>query len=236
MKTLFPSRLIFFCVSIWFSFPSVQAAPATFTIDPASSSLTLSGSFQGAPFSSQSAGSLTDSYAGTITGDISGSTITFSGGSSITAQAHPNGASFTPAGVGVTNYGAQVAAIPGQVGALRNIVLDLTGGTASDGVAGSETLAFTSGKLDYAGPATGNGSLSLVNLSSLNSSTTPVSLITAGQVQTLTLPIAVTFDDGSGVIQTYTGSIVSLRTIPEPSSGVLLVCLAGCLAGRRVRN
>jgi hypothetical protein len=235
------NKPILACTFLWcalagFTATRTHAAPVTFTIDPTQSSLTISGSFQGAPFSQQSAGSLIDNYAGLINGDLTGSTVTFAGGSSVAALLHPNGALFTPAGIGVTNYGVAIAAIPGQVGAYRDLILDLTGGAATNGVAGGQTLAFSAGHLDYDGPATGPGSLNLIGASAVNSSAALASLTTAGLVQTLRIPVMLNMNDGAGLIQTLDGTIVATRAVPEPSSALTLavgVCLAWLMGRRR---
>src|SRR5215217_4512632 len=88
---------------------ATHAAPVTFDIDSAASSLTLSGSFQGAPFSAQTPTSLVDKYFGAIEGDLVASTLTFTGGSALIASVHPDAAVFTPPGVGDTNYGVAIA-------------------------------------------------------------------------------------------------------------------------------
>jgi hypothetical protein len=222
------------CAVVGIAVSASQAAPVTFAIDPTQSSITISGTFQGAPFSAQSAGSLVDNYAGAITGDLVGSTITFSGGSTLAALLHPNGALFTPAGVGVTNYGVQIAAIPGQVGAYRDLVLDLTSGAATNGVAGGQNLAFTSGKLDYAGPATGPGSLNLIGASAPNSNASLVTLTTAGLIQTLRIPLTLNMNDGAGLVQTLDGVVVATRAVPEPSSLLIIALgLAGLVCARK---
>ena len=63
----------------------VWAAPEVFTIDSSQSQITLSGKVAGFPFSAQGAGSLTTTYSGEINADISGSTIQFTGSSTIIA-------------------------------------------------------------------------------------------------------------------------------------------------------
>jgi hypothetical protein len=216
------SRTLLFCVavaliSVGTVAPS-HAVPVVFNVDPVLSSLTISGSFQGAPFSSQTPTSLVDKYFGAVEGNLVGSTLTFSGGSALIALTHPDAAVIAPPGVGETNYGVAIAAIPGQVGAYRDVALDFTGGTATNGVAGGQTLAFILGKLDYAGPATGPGSLNLIGASGSNTSPSPVSFTTAGLVQTLQIPITLTMNDGAGLIQTLQGTIVATREVPEPST------------------
>src|SRR4051812_33414759 len=60
----------------------------TFTLDPALSSLRLSGKVAGVfDIDAQSNGSLTDAYTGSIIADVQDTLISFPGGSSIVAQA-----------------------------------------------------------------------------------------------------------------------------------------------------
>ena len=99
----------------------------------------------------------------------------------------PDALVITPPGLGVTNYGVQIAAIPAR-SRHRDLVLDITSSGHQRG-GRAESLAFTSGKLDYAGPATGAGSLNLSSAPwSVNSSGLPVSLATAGLEERLRFP------------------------------------------------
>ena len=200
----------------------LPAAPVTYVIDYTQSVLTLSGSFQGAPFSAQTPSGLVVDYLGAITGDLVGSTLSLSGGNAVIAFSNADAAVIVPAGVGVTNYGVQIAAIPGQVGAYRDVILDITSGSATDGVAGGQTWAFSSGKLDYAGPATGPGSLSLIGAAAPNASLLPISLSTVGLEETLRIPLMLTMNDNAGLIQTLQGEIVAVRAVPEPSTIALI--------------
>src|SRR5689334_16563259 len=63
-----------------------RASADTFTIDPAQSSLTVSGMVFGIAFNPQGAGSLTTVYNGTIQVAQTGGTIQFTGGSLIAAE------------------------------------------------------------------------------------------------------------------------------------------------------
>ena len=73
------------------------ATPVAYTIDPSRSTLHMTGDLLGlAPVIPQVAGSDDDTYSGTISGDLSGGVLTFSGGSSITANLSA-ASPFTPA-------------------------------------------------------------------------------------------------------------------------------------------
>lgn len=101
-----------------------------FIIDSSQSQITLSGKVEGLAFSAQGAGSLTAAYKGNINAVVSGSTIQFTGSSTIAAvtngvwQPAVGGA----AGSALADYGAQVTIplIGTGYGAGRNIVLDMT--------------------------------------------------------------------------------------------------------------
>jgi len=111
-------------------FPAVADV---FTIDPSQSSLTVSGSILGNPFSPQGAGSMTTTYGGTIQAAQTAGTIQFTGLSLITANT--NG-SWTPLaggggypGVAAADYGATASLYGGfvtVVAAFRSLLFDVT--------------------------------------------------------------------------------------------------------------
>jgi hypothetical protein len=131
----------------------------TFTIDSTQSSLTLSGSLQGFPIDQQGPGSLTAYYKGTIIADVTDTTITFVGGSLITAitngvwSPNTNGV----AGTAPANYGGSLnAGIITGTAAFRALVYDATSGalpiTAGSFSALGMTFSFppsASSVLDY---------------------------------------------------------------------------------------
>jgi hypothetical protein len=124
---LFPAAILFLCLAL----PVVPAgaAPMVFTVDSTQSQISLSGQIAGYPMTSQGAGSLTTTYSGNLNATVSGSTIQFTGSSTITAKT--NGI-WQPAvgggsGSALADYGAQAATFAGTAyGAARNIVLDTT--------------------------------------------------------------------------------------------------------------
>lgn len=213
-----------------------SAALVSYDVDASLSSLSLSGTFLGQPISQQSPGSLTDFWDGTITGDLVGSTLTFSGGSSVVALGNPHGP-FVPAGAGLENYGGQVVAY-GAIAASRDLSFDFTAGSISHNVApgGTSTITMLTGHSDYfVPPATSSSSLSIGDFSQ-NNSASLVSISRALGVETLTLPMMFTFSTDSGVIQTLTGTLVATRPVPEPTTAVLGAAGLGVLALRRRRS
>lgn len=108
------------------------AAPVQFTIDPAQTQITLSGSVAGSTLKEQGPGSLTTTISGTMLADVTGTSIQFTGGSSLIAKTNgvwqpgPGGAS----GSAPADYGAQASTFLGTIkGALRDLVLDMTSGS-----------------------------------------------------------------------------------------------------------
>ena len=97
------SYSVFLCLTI---VSAIAAHADVFTINPALSSLTLSGSTNGSPFMQQGVGSLVTSYFGTIDASFNASSITFNS-ALVTAN---NSGSWQPAAGGVAgsepaNYG-----------------------------------------------------------------------------------------------------------------------------------
>jgi hypothetical protein len=86
------------------------AATVVFNLDPARSSITLSGSVLNNALKEQGPGSLTTSFSGTIAADVAGSTIQFIGGSAIDAQTNGN---WQPQASGVAGSEQDDHAVPG---------------------------------------------------------------------------------------------------------------------------
>lgn len=194
-----------------------QAATVTYSIDPAQSSLRMTANYSNIPLTEQAAGSLTDSYSGTITGDLVGSTITFAGSSAIVANLHPS-APFapTPSVAGsVDNYGGNVLT---ATIAFRSIVLDIASGTATHGSATTAPLSFTSGHADYDAVSlgVGVGTINLIGQSAANAAVGAVTIVTSGSTETLTIPVSITYP--GDVTALFEGQIVAVRTVPEPAS------------------
>lgn len=181
-----------------------SAAPVVFTIDNSQSNVAASGVVAGATFSAQGSGALTTSYKGSINAVVSGSTIQFTGGSTITAQ---NSGSWLPdensaPHAAPANYGpeATLFGIAKIYGALRNIVLDvnsselnITGGGSFNGT----NLVFSSTSaaavLDYYSSLTSSGGSVALNGYATNAIATGASLTNSGGTQTLVIPIDATY-------------------------------------------
>ena len=152
-----------------------QGAGVTYTIDSGQSVLNLSGSYSGFQLSPQTPGSMGDHFGGTITADWNDGVLSFSGGSSIGALDN-NAGPFQPMASGAPgsadgNYGVAIPGI-GELGAYRNVAFNILSGVVMDDAAPSLTLSYTSGVLDYAGPATGPGQLNFAGVSGTDSSGT----------------------------------------------------------------
>lgn len=201
----------------------VRAALYTLAVDSSLSSLTLSGNVGGYPLLQQSPGSLVDHWGGTITADLTAGVWTFGGGSIITALLNPS-APFsvlpnpTPIGTMVDNYGAKIygsfGLVTGNV-ALRDLVVDITAGTAVNSVASGATFTFIGGTNLY-GSSLGNGGSSMIGSSGVNSSAGLVSW----NGTTLIIPTLLTSSSVNGS-STFQGQIVAVL-VPEPSALVLL--------------
>ena len=180
-----------------------QAAPTVFTIDSSQSQVAASGTVIGGVLTPQGAGALSTSYSGIFNADVTGSTIQFTGGSTIIAQ---NSGSWQPdedslPGTAPANYGAKANVtyiIPITFyGALRNIVLDLTSPEISiiGGGFPASNLVFSSTSpaavLDYYSTVI-SGSVAL-NGYATNAIATQATLTSSGSTQTLVIPIDATF-------------------------------------------
>lgn len=227
MRKFLRGSVVVALASIFFA-TNVQAALVTLNVDSALSSLTLSGSTYGISFTPQSAGSLTANYGGTITADLSGGVLTFAGGSAITAL--PTGtytSAPNPIGAVAGSYGVIASGVPAPPndvlgpqtlnGVYRDIVLDLTGGTATNGAPTAATFRFTSAFLDYGtAPFVLQGTAILAPTDLANSS---ISAVTWDGT-TLRIPVDFTLNNDNR-IQNFTGTIVA-TAVPEPSSFALL--------------
>lgn len=240
------------------------ASTITYTLDPAQSKLTLTGNANSSPFTAQDVDTNVTSFSGTIQADRGASTIQFISGSSIVA-AFVNG-QVSPdrqAQVGFTDpfqadYAVQAPLAPmidpvdTTTGYFTFFDLVLGATSATIPVSGSDftvsgvTVQFTSGFYAYVryGDLYENipnsGTPTLVGKSALNGGTNG-SLLVAGGVETLTLPVDLTFTsnnaDGINVTFTLTGNLVATAPVPEPSGLTLLVLPAmHCLGRKRTKR
>ena len=235
------SYSVFLCLTI----VSVITAHAdVFTINPALSSLTLSGSTNGSPFMQQGAGSLVTSYFGTIDASFNASSITFNS-ALVTAN---NSGSWQPAAGGVAgsapaNYGVRATVFPlTALGAIRNLQFSLTSpnpitltGSAFD--ASQINLTALSGLFDYLVAGVTNGTLDETGLTGPNAATGGIFTV-AGGIATLTIPIlfsqTVTVINPNDTTFTFTGTLVATAAVPESSTANLLIAGMIVLAGRQI--
>lgn len=224
---------------------AVHGGIVSYTVDPSQSTLTLSGAvryyFNGSNFGfvPQSGGAMVASFGGTITGDLTNSVLTVSGGSAITALANPAGP-FLPAGPGTVDaYGMLTFGSGGSSAANRiyDAQLDLTSGTLTDGSAFTGTVAYA-GSSGGIFPFFNSEPQPLAGVSAGSAAAGLVSLTTSGFVETLTVPIdsnLILFGNGTGVEMRLTGSIVATRTVPAPGAAAVVGLAAVGALGRRRR-
>lgn len=234
MKTKVVSLVSAVALTIGLAWPA-GAESVTYFIDSSQSSLTISGHAFGLASTAQKPGSLVDAFTGTITGDLSGGVLTFSGGSEITALLNPAGPFTTADNLfdGPGNYGVQADGfvtgygLANMRGIYRDLKFDITTGTAQNGSApNGQNIILTEGHLDYTivlnGTLFEGKSSSLVGRGGANTSDSLVTLTPT----TLRLPVQITTGDYSNRRENYEGWIVAV--IPEP--GVLSLGLFGMAA------
>ena len=222
-------------------------APATadvFSLDPNQSSLTISGTVQGANLAQQGAGSLTTHYGGVIQATQTASSIQLPGQSSIEAM---NTGNWQPladgsAGLAPANYGALVNLAAGLVkvkAALRSLVLDVTSPALTINSAGQ----FASTNLTFLIPTNANSALSYLVTGLMDSSgstalsgqstnnvTAFATLVTNGEAQTLTIPVNAQFmfsaTSTNDTILNLVGQLVATRTAAAVAKAPVLQSLA----------
>lgn len=254
LRTLFWLAL---SVIAWSSTTHVDAAPVTYAIIKEQSSLTLGGTLANGSVTlvPQLTGSNTAALQGSLVGDLTGSSLTFSGSSNIDAAAFAGGtlvpsSAATGSGAVEDNFGFKDH-LTGNISqaALRDVALDLVGGSATFGGAVTGlSFAYANGVVDtFNGLQTTFGVLNMQLLDVFaDQSAGVLGHVINGNTETITIPIAgtVTFDlfplDGTDdSMLTMTGQIVAERLIstPEPSTLWMLAFAGTGLAAirRRVR-
>lgn len=226
---------------------SAFAVTQTYTIDPAQSGLTITGSLTGNPASPQTSGSTSTTYSGTIKMDQTGNTIQFNAGSALVAATLATKqeplSDGTP-GSAPANYGrtADGPFFTTTLEAIRGLTLDIqtdpfTINNDNTFNSNNLVLVITAGESDY---SYGNsfGTVNLFNKGTANGSSTPSTLETSGGVEKLTLHFA-TGSIGYGVSSpgdstiSFFGDIVATRVVPEPATMALLAPLGLTLIRRR---
>jgi hypothetical protein len=257
MKTRLSSLLGVVAVTALMSLAvSSPASTLTFAIDQNASSLTLAGLIAyhyptptdpGVPSNAQAPGSLSDLWGGTLTANFSGGVLTFTGGSVITAALNPSAPFIGNPGhtTGIDNYGVWASGLISVgslsvTGSYQGLVLDIPAGTAQDGAAPlGMSLSFTGGGLEYSynipalgGAGTGTSLMQGSGGTGANTTLGLVSLTTVGDEMTLTLPIQFQTTGGTGRVEDWSGQIVAVATIPEPSTVTVALLGLGLLVAR----
>lgn len=232
MKTAIHSQyhVIARCLQIFAaSLLAFNSAAEVFTIDPAQSTVSLSGAIIGYPIKEQGPGSLITKYAGTINADVTAAAITFTGSSGIIAQ---NSANWEPkaggaAGNDPANYGGKASAgfLGSAVAAIRNAQFDVTspplalaGATFPSSALLFQFLKSSAGAIDYSvtGFLAKKGIIALQGYAT-NRVTSQATLVTSGNVQTLTIPIVADFFfdllTPADTTLTIAGQLVATRVI-----------------------
>ncbi len=204
------------------------AFAAVFTVDPAQSSITLSGNVIGYAFQEQGAGSLTAQFEGTLNAEVTDVSIAFTGTSVLIAR---NSGDWQPMANGddgnaPANYGAKASAgFASAIAAVRNAQFDaispplpITGGTFNSGSLAFQFLTNSQGSLDYkvSGLVSLKGGLPLEGLAT-NKVTTQATIATSGSTQTLTIPVDTDFFfkllSANDTKLTLSGQLVATRTL-----------------------
>jgi hypothetical protein len=180
-----------------------HAAPVEYDLDPARSTVTLSGTVSGAQMTQQGPGSLTTRIDGIVRANTTATTIQFTGGSLLDAltngvwQPAPGGGT----GSAAADFGAQAnAGFVTVRGALRNVILDVTNAAPvalNNGTFSAESLVFSfptnsSSTIDFTAGFLGSGSRSLAG-NSTNRTATVGTLANTAQGETLTINVDATF-------------------------------------------
>jgi hypothetical protein len=190
-------------------------ALTTFTIDPAVSSLRLSGNVANVlDMEAQQSGSLNDFYDGSIVADVTDNSISFPGSSNIVAKATR---SYDP-GTGPANYGAKaetggIFSVKIGEAAVRDFAFDLQSSNltlADSGAFGASGLDIetTGGTLKYDLRVGDDGDINLDNKTVDNHAAGNATLRGEGENRTLTIPVDFDLEDGSTTLR-FRGTLVA---------------------------
>ncbi len=211
----------------------------TYTVDPTRSSLTVSGTYSGAPLSAQPGipDSLAADYAGTITADRDFTADTFQM-TSATISAQDNNSTALLSIVGSGNYGFSTPSGADVESAdFWGILFDFSFSVSSPTISPASgfqmsllSATISSGQINYTGSSGGTGATrrggggdaSFLQLSDdLSPGSGLGSLTDAGNVETLMLPIEMDYTTDIGTTPLdlhFSGNIVATASVPEPTS------------------
>jgi len=221
------------------------AGPETFTLDPVASTLTVSGTLLGQPFVAQNPGSLTTGYTGTFAIERVGDGFTLTSDTpDALNQLLPQRPGRNTGDAEAANYGMvrPGAATEPLLGAIRqmNVYVSTSfqppvslgaGGTFDPAAIG---MFVSDGALFWYTSATSN-EVDLHGTGAPNTAAARGSLVSAGGVETFTLPIRLTavrdVRTPGDTVLTFDGQFVATRVVPEPGAA-LLVAGSVALLGR----
>ncbi|HAC93030.1 MAG TPA: hypothetical protein DCF63_20725 [Planctomycetaceae bacterium] len=227
---LLKNRLLGVGLSLTLFGSATNAAPISLVVDSTQSTLSLTGVAFGLNYNEQSPGSNTTSLGGTLSADLTAGVFTFSGGSAVSTNVNPLGpfshnpfvfeggtsstGSFGTQGSGAV-FGFGFVTIKGNY---RNIVIDITSGTAQNGApASGSNVLFSAAQLvwgainDADPPLTAGGNDNLAGKTGLNTSANNVSW----DGTTLSMPVSFQ-TSGSNRVEIWQGIIVAKVVAPAP--------------------
>jgi hypothetical protein len=215
-------------------------------LDPSQSYLDISGMAFGLSFTPQAAGATRAYYGGTMSAQITPEGLAFTGGSTIVGLVNPAGPFSSvpyPGGPWPGNYGVMSGptlvppyGIVTVNGTYVGLTLDLTAGSAQNGVAPSGVNdRWTGGTLLWGANTSAygpfGGASSMAGIAGLNTSANLVSW----DGTTLILPVKF-HTVGSNRYEDWDGQLVATVIVPEPTTAAMVILGVGLLAIRRRRS
>jgi len=217
----------------------ICAAPISFQIKPAQSTLSLSGVIRGTgasffPIGQPISGSLATAYAGNLLVDSNLTQIVFMGGN---VDASING-NYLP-GPSSADYGL-TASLPAPEGNLLAAIRDFAmsfNGLATPLVSGFDMSSVTVTAVGGTFESDKLAPLPFAGATAAQVSGTGT-LFSSGDLRTLSLPLTIGFSQeipNSDYTLEFTlaGTLVATHTVPEPATGLLLAAGAVALTRRR---
>ena len=238
-------------VAVVCSVASVAGAGAeTFTLDPVASTLTVSGTLLGQPFVAQNPGSLTTGYTGTFAIERVGDAFTLTSDTpDALNQLLPQRPGRNTSGAEAANYGlmrpgAATEPLLGAIQQMNVYVSTAFGPPVSLGAGGTFDPAaigmfVSDGALFWYTSGTSN-EVDLHGTGAPNAAAALGSLVSAGGVETFTLPIRLTavrdVRTPGDTVLTFDGQFVATRVVPEPGGVIWITAGAVMVLGRRGRG
>jgi len=200
-----------------------------YTLDSSASTMNWTGgTVSGSPIVEQFAGSLSTALQGVLRARLVGNTLTFDDNSTITAVEHTSAGTILPAiappeFTGATVLGGEADLTLAGLGiveiAQRDLVMNIPYGSIDfgDPVSGAMTLRSSNGEFDFFDPSPPNDPISdsFVDNFVLNTSAGNLTRVISGNVETITLPYEMVFNEGAITDMTFSGVIVASRALVD---------------------